>query len=258
MTSLCDVCQSPVDANLCVPCGRDLEQHLHNIESLAAEIVVTYLRQGRTTRDIPIRGGERPLPWDERASEVTGILNNTLSTWARLISEERSTEQHPIELPAVDRRHQAARLAHWITEHIEWVRHQDWAGEMHDEIGHAARLLTRLVDRPADRQYLGPCSPPDCETEIYCRPGATSVVCPTCHGEHDVAQRREWLLMAVEDQLASATDIAVALSHFGQGIKAPRIWQWAKRGRIVSHGDDRRGRPLYRVGDVLDLLVKAA
>jgi hypothetical protein len=38
-------------------------------------------------------------------------------------------------------------------------------------------------------------------------------------------------------------------------VTASQIRGWAFRGRLIAHGTDQDDRPLYRVGDVIDLLA---
>jgi len=69
-----------------------------------------------------------------------------------------------------------------------------------------------------------------------------------------MAGRREWLLECAEDRLERASLIARAVSDLGSPISADRIRVWAMRKRLFSHATDGMGRPLYRIGDVMELL----
>ena len=81
--------------------------------------------------------------------------------------------------------------------------------------------------------------------------------CPACSTEHDAATRREWLLEAARDQLLHAGWMAAALSALlGEQVTDAQVRGYAHRGRIVAHGTDERGRPVYRVGDVLDMVER--
>ncbi len=130
----------------------------------------------------------------------------------------------------------------------------------------------RVVDRPPDLVYLGICSHPakegkpfevrrhgrvvrynECPEDIYADADATVIDCPRCKTTHSVEHRRDVLLVALNDQLAAAADIARGLPALGLAVTAERIRQWKARGRLVDRGPD--GRPLYRVGDVIDLVL---
>jgi hypothetical protein len=40
----------------------------------------------------------------------------------------------------------------------------------------------------------------------------------------------------------------------GEAVTPSMIRNYADRGRIVAHGVDRKGRPTYRVGDVVEVI----
>ncbi|MEU8104391.1 hypothetical protein AB0C18_11790 [Nonomuraea muscovyensis] len=60
----------------------------------------------------------------------------------------------------------------------------------------------------------------------------------------------------VADQLGTATEIARALHGLCANPTPAMIRGYAHRGHMVNRGHDKTGRPLYRVGDVLDLLIE--
>lgn len=152
----------------------------------------------------------------------------------------------------------------------------EWAAEMLDELLDLERRLRRFVDRPVERWYAGPCTAGMraleatwfCGAELYAELGKPDVVCPNrdCGTRYDVAERRTWLLAAAEDRLENAVTIARAVLVLGQADStetqlAGRIRQWARRRRIVARADrtlEGKTQPLYRVGDVLDLLAEDA
>jgi hypothetical protein len=61
----------------------------------------------------------------------------------------------------------------------------------------------------------------------------------------------------VRDHLTYAETIARALSGWGWKVTSAQIRGYAHRHRLLAHGADEHERPLYRVGDVVDLLVAA-
>jgi uncharacterized protein YjcR len=94
---------------------------------------------------------------------------------------------------------------------------------------------------------------PTCEGDVYARDGAASGRCRTCGAEVDTAERQAWLDAEVRSRAFRAAHIAEAY-----GIRPNTIRKWAERGKLTAHGTDRDGRPLYNVGDVLDLAVADA
>jgi hypothetical protein len=154
-----------------------------------------------------------------------------------------------------------AIAASWLAEHgqLEWLRHQREAAEAMSDLREAAREVERIVDRPRDRWYAGPCwedlPTGRCEVELYAVPGTRVVRCRECGAEHDAAGRKAWLLAEARDVLAHAALIAAALTALDIPVAVGTVYSWASRGRILSHGSDQLGRPLYKVGEAMDLLA---
>ena len=75
-----------------------------------------------------------------------------------------------------------------------------------------------------------------------------------------MAARREWLLTALREHLATAAEIAMGVGElYGQRINRNTITQWYRRGRLFPHGVTRDAQhPLFRIGDVLELAEAAA
>lgn len=103
-----------------------------------------------------------------------------------------------------------------------------------------------------------------CTRILYATPGEPFVRCGDCGSTYDVANRRDQLLREAEDRMATVEMITRIVTTLGDrdvraSKVAARIRQWAVRGRITSHGTriiDGRLRPVYRIGDVLDLLAR--
>ncbi len=264
MTAIC-TCGRPVqDATICAGCSGRLERALGDVPALAQELLITRTRQNKTGGQgigIVVRSHERPLPWDQRASEATDVLRSTLVGWVRVVLEEASSR------PPMPRDH-LADLARFLLGQVHWLRQHPAAGEAVDELVHAVDNAQYVIDRAPDRVYAGPCREEwaDQETEdrgaycctasLYARSAHGTVVCPNCHAEHDVDARRDWLLALAEDQLATATELSNALSRLGRPVVPSTIRSWTTRGRLTAHSTTDRGHPLYRVGDVTALLLE--
>lgn len=257
--TICAACTRPVPDNayVCTPCALRLEQALGDVPAIADELETTITRQARITAGDGRRPtGDRPLPYHQTAAIVRDALHNTLATWIRVIADHPDVHDG---LPADT----LAAMARWLLRHVEWLRHHEAGPEAVDEITAAIAEAWRVIDQPPDRWYAGPCGNADeatggpCPQDLYARPGAARVRCRACGTVYDVRERREWLLATAEDVLAHAVLISQALSRLDQPVTPERIRQWAHRGRLVAHGVDAQGRPLYRVGDVLDLLAPA-
>jgi hypothetical protein len=246
------LCGRPVnDAWVCNDCTAELAHHLGDVAALERELELTRTRQTRITglARIPkprpsIDEEESPLPYDERVGPVADTLRNALSTSVRLVRLE--TEEWP--------RNAMSAMAAWLLCHLEAVRHHEAGPEICDDLKQAIRRATAVIDRPADLMFAGPCD--QCAQDLYARPEAAEITCVPCQLVYDVKDRREWLLVAAEDRLATPSEIAGFLSAFQGGITADRINQWHRRRRITAHGARSKTEMLFRVGDVLDKLTE--
>lgn len=261
---LCEGCQKPVgdQARLCNRCTSFIARDLGDIPALVDELAVTRSRQSRNGGDgtgVINRSEDRPLPWDEHASEATGILRSTLTGWVKVVCEERGKR------PPSDR---LGDMSAFLLMNLEWLRHHQDAAACADEIEHATHLCRRTIDRRPDLAYIGPCREETegdddtgafcCLAELYVRAGSDTARCRECGADHDVQDRQRWLLEVARDQLATVTVLSGALSKLGQIVNESTVRSWVFRERLVAHGVDHRGRPTYRVGDVMDLLTADA
>lgn len=149
-----------------------------------------------------------------------------------------------------------------------------WAAELLDDLLGLERALAQLVDIPAERWYAGKCSarlddtadPPLCPYELYANPDKPNIRCRACGTEHDVAERRSFLLQEAKDVVVTATEAAHALiawtDYDGSEKKlVDLIYRWRDRDRLeVQDVTSLQGRDrhLYRLGDIQDLLVEHA
>jgi hypothetical protein len=226
---------------------------------LAAELATSHARQSRSGRaGGGSRPAERPVPWDDRASVAAAALRNALVTWARLVAEESGD--------VLDVRDDLGDIAAWLLPRVEWLRHHPDGASAVEDICTAVEYVETVVDRAPDYWYAGPCShehPTEdgtliCPEQLYVAPGARQVDCPRCGASWTVEERRKWLLAAAHDALAHAAWAARAITWLGEPIDETRIRQWKRRGRIQVRDVDVAGRPLYRIGDIIDLLLKDA
>lgn len=258
----------PGSSYICGACVADLERALGDAGFLAAQLQVTFTRQARICSGGGRRSGERPLPYDGRASRLALRLRTELVGWVRVLSERAPEPLHgPV---CVACRHWSCRavrksrmpgdtvaqMAAWLLLYLDDIRRHEAAAEMVADVTSITRTAERLVDRPADRVYGGPCDL--CGADLYGRIDAAEVKCRECGVRYDVAARREWLLVEAEDVLANAALIARALTRLGAEVKVDRIYKWAERGQLAAHGVDANSRPTYRLGDVLDILERMA
>lgn len=253
--SACEHCHDTVDkgAYVCRGCERDLAKDLRRTAQVAGEALATITRQASLDEHHRRNHDPEPsLPFSWEAADATWAAAHTLTVWARHIATHRPDTPRPA-VPTDQ--HPQAYVALWILDHLPWLRRQPEAAQAFDELNYACRLSVSTVDRPPARWYAGPCD--GCTLDLYALPGARSFRCHECGAEYDAEQRRSWLLQAARDHLGPANQIAAALTALGVQVRVGTVYSWASRGRLIAHGHDAKGRPLYRVGDALDLVEHA-
>lgn len=259
MTTYANTCQCgrPISdtGRLCWTCTRDLELHLAELPALLGEIQTTRLRQANTGSGTGSRAtveGYDQLP-DSRPDERLDELRTHLAGWARIVVEGTGAAWPADTVAAVSR---------FLFGHLTYLRGHEAAWEAHSDICGAIRRLRQTLDRPAERIYAGPCGAElevgRCPEHLSTTRGARRITCRGCGAVYDSAAQQQWCLEAAEDQLAHASLLARAVSNLGKPLRVTTVWKWASRGLIVDHGCDPDGRPLYRVGDALDLLASEA
>jgi len=259
----CQVCSAPCgdDAYLCRTHTDDLTRDLQAVPDLVAELETTITRQDRIAAERHGgRSAERPLPFNLRASETASNLNTTINAWAldvsRLAEDERDrlSEHHYAD---------SAAVASWLARNLHTLRQHPEAGIAFDELTHAVLEARRSVDRPLERVFAGPCGEPladgtDCREDLYAAPGKSHATCRGCGARHDMQERRDWMLSCIEDQVAYSGLLAGLVSNLGVQIGSSTIRRYASAGRIHAISVDAKRRPLYRIGDVLDVFLKRA
>lgn len=267
------------DRYVCRACLDDLCDRLHGVRALVEDLFVALSRQARVAADqsgIKARSAERPLPFAWPAAEALSNLDGTLTVWAHTLADTHQLtvdpppEYRPTDLhdPArvYPRRHRATATAAWLAGHTHLVATHPDAETFLDEIDYALRDSHRVIDRPPELRYCGPCGadtedddghPLECEGELYAWPTADTVTCRDCGAEHDVGVRHAWLLDQVQDQLVTAAEASRALPGLlGRTVTASTVRGLAHRGTLTRHPPlPGTTSTLYRLGDVVDALV---
>lgn len=239
---LVDWCDRPVgDGYCCASCGEKLAVALGDIPALWEELDIVLTRQAlyETTEG---RGGETALMFNAAASELGWVLRNTLSTWCRLISEERGKPLPEDNIPA---------MARWMLNHVSWVRHQRAGHEVIEEIKSIVDKIRGAIDRPAPKLYAGPC--PDCQQDMYGPPDATSVECRPCGVSYPVDVMVAKMNEQLRGKLVTAREATILLARAGYEISQKTIEKWHLRERITAHGHDRSGVRLYLFDEIRSL-----
>lgn len=257
-------CTRPlVDGFVCVWCAGQMARQLRDLPALAVDLDVMLARQTRMGDRGGSRSADQPVPFDPRASEVAADLRGLLVSWSRMIAEERGVGTLPTDT--------VAGLASWLRDHVEWLRHHTAGHEAVAEVDDVVRRARRLIDRPADRQYVGVCdgqgatsAPLDdepCGYEVFAKPRAAATAC-VCGYAYDVEARRRQMLASLEDHLGNSTYVAMVATGLGVKVAASTVRMWVKRHKLqprtYTKPDDpaAKPKPLYRVGDVVAVAAR--
>lgn len=237
-------CDRPVvEGHVCMACADKLSVALGDVRALWEELDTVLTKQARYAA-AEARRGERSLPFNPEASEIGWVLRNTLSTWCRLIAEERG-KALPEDNPAA--------VARWMLSHVTWLRHHRAGADAVDEITSVVHKVRCIIDRPAERIYAGPCQ--DCGGDLYGKPGAVSVECRPCGLHYDVAEMVAWMQSEARSRLVTAKEAIVLLGRFGLPLSQKTIEKWRQRDRLFPHPEPRAGVSLYKFDDIWRLVV---
>lgn len=253
---------------------RDLE--------LVRELTTTGARQSRMAAG---GGGaatpahERPVPYVATANDLAARISAaTVDLAAALMRAERRDAPVGPWRPGPPSLH-VDDLAAWLITRLNDGAGLAWhPGIVRPHLAELRRLIARgrvAVDRQPERWYAGPCNvalrddagdlvivngaQARCVEDLYVRPHVTVALCQACHAKHHIDERRAELVRLAYERLETATDLSRALAGLlGTEVRAERIRQWKRRGRIATRGTNKAGDPLYRVGDVVDLVTADA
>jgi hypothetical protein len=153
-------------------------------------------------------------------------------------------------------------MAITLLRNIPRIRQREDAPDILATITAATRDAQRVIDRPPPRVYAGPCphihdDGAPCGTDLLAEPGRSIAYCRTCGEASVIAERQEAMRDALRGYLYTSTEMSKVLV----GLGCPNVTSAVVRGlvyrrRIVSKGVDQSGHALYRVGDVLDLVLR--
>jgi hypothetical protein len=254
-----DGCGRPVtDAYVCTDCATRAERALGEVNWLLHELDLVLTRQTARSEHVGGHSPDRPLAFAWDAADLRWALENTVTTWARVILTEKPKVSDPSGLST-------GLVAAWMTGQVEWLRHHPAGHEAVDEITACVAKATRAVDvRPA-RIYAGPCTAANgdrqCGHDLYADPSSAVVTCPACRARYDVAERRAWLMDSARDHLATAREASrLCWTLLGDLVTTAMIRGYVHRGKLAPHGKRVEGgkeAALFRIGDVIDVATRA-
>lgn len=247
-------CGTPTrdDAYVCDKDLDDLGSALGDLPWLDEELAVTIGKE----RGLPTEGGSRSadkaLPFHLAAAEVRDNLRNTLVGWVRICAEEGVRSSDPRDgLPADT----IVAMSRWLLWRVDGLAFHEAGYEAFDEITYAVGQAVRAIDRPAERQYVGPCA---CGRDLYRKPGAAMVKCRFCGADYPAEAITSALREKTIGMLVTAREGATLLSRMGLSTGQGTIDKWHERKRILERGHDEKGRRRYLFDELLALAAQNA
>lgn len=250
---------------VCEQCESDLEKALGDCAWLDDELETTITRQ----RGAGMTGGspsaEHGLPWHDKAAEAQRKLHGLLVWWMRFCVEE-----HVRGLPTKDPADKIPSLSRWLLHAVHGLTLHELGSDAVDEITDAVAECRRIVFwKRASRIYLGTCGQTvadedgevitlSCEGEVYAEEGEPVGTCDLCGQGVTVVIRKEQIDKRLHDRLCTPAEIATYAVYLG--LSAPReqvrkrVNYWHRHKRIEHKGDNQKGEPLFKYGDVRNML----
>lgn len=253
----CPRCRAEqVDGLLCKACAGQLWLALLDLPQWLHELDLTLARQDRTGTSGKATGV--PMPIRDQALRVRDYVRNQLATWVRELDlgDAHGLADNP-----------RARCG-WLAARIERIRIHPAADECADEVLYCRQIIEHAVDARPERDLAGYC--PVCAHAMYAPRDADTVTCRDCKRagidasyetavtRGALAQRRLELRGKRRDMLVTRATALAAVAHMGRPVQPATFRKWVQRGRegepggILQLGVDRDGKPLYRLGDVMD------
>jgi len=179
----------------------------------------------------------------------------------------------------------------WL-RHARTEQGAPYAADVFREIGDCAARMRSLVDGPQAGRYAGPCSAlvddpkspcpvncachngpgyvcdepggcgsagcgrRECGQDVISRGDSNTAECKSCGAKYNVDEQQTWMLGEIESMLARPIEIEGMLGQLGVNATYRRIMKYIEKGQLLEHGFDSRARPLYRVGDVLEIIAR--
>lgn len=271
-------CGRPTSGNvLCQRCDTTLAYAIANIAAYWADdhaTTRTHIGGGYPAKHVDGRivGGVVTMT----ATQIRWDTWATITAWCRILMDEQPEVDGPTcgepclhtscaivrrrAWPRDDGSGHIGAMCRYLERNRHWILGRDWAEAMLDELCNVEGRMRRLVDIAPPQWYAGKC---ECGRELYATTSDGAVHCDSCGQSWDIATRRERLLTEAVDHLVTATEAAAALAAWTDYDGTPdriikRISEW-HGPRLSDHGTTTvsgRARPLYRLGDVWDLLVE--
>lgn len=223
-------CEKPLanGITLCHEHTTQLEEALREVPASWQNIYVSACKLDVGAGSVGGMGGEASgsEPANLDALDKAQTLEVVLRGWAGHLS-------------VVSPRFTTPQIATRLFAQLPWIRRQDWAGDLLQELRDALNACNYATDRAADRISLGPCGAPvnggasECTGTITAISGATTARCRDCGGTISVHERQAWAISEAWHVRAFLPDIVRWLARSGHArIDVEKAKKWVQRGKL--------------------------
>ncbi|QAY16192.1 helix-turn-helix DNA binding domain protein [Arthrobacter phage Sonali] len=256
----CEVNPVQDDRTLCAIDAAALGRLLASIPAMLDELDVALTRQANLR---PVRGGAVPtdavdLPYNLGAAETARDIRAMLLPWVRLVQTRTGAEY-------VMGSTSTAALARGLYNYRGWLVRQPEATDLLAALQASLEEVRKVIDLRLEKVFVGSCRSvydsegirqPVCQEHLYAPSRNSEVTCGKCGTVHNIKSRQKQAIAQAENRILPPQVIARALTRNGQPLDVERLYNWVKRGLLKPAAlDSSTKRKLYRVGDVLDVMV---
>lgn len=255
----CQHCTAPADAVLCHSCTDALTDLLAHVPGILEELDVALTRQAKLR---PVRGlavvDAVSMPYNVSAAEQARDLRAVLLPWVTRIRDDLGINVRPGHTST-------AALARGLQNYTGFIRRMEGAEGLLWDLRETVEKVRRVIDVRIEKVFVGSCRSvfnadgerqPVCSEHMYAPARNVEFTCGKCGTVHDVKSRQKQAIAASENRVLAPQMIARALTRNGEPLNVERLYNWVKRGLLQPAAlDPVSKRKLYRVGDVLDVMV---
>lgn len=236
-------CDAPLHDGftLCPKHQQYLTRDLAAVPEVWANLQVTVRMQDATSSAIGGGAtGSRPcmnLDAHDKGETLTALLNG----WAGALSLDH-------------RQRTAIDAAVFLTSHMSIIVHEDWAGDLADELHTSLRKCRAATDRAIDWISLGTCGfngLDACDGEVLAIAGATEGHCRTCDSIWNVQERQQWKISEAWHATGSLRFLVQALREAKHiSLNYETIRKRGLRGKLFGRCDLATREHIYTAADV--------
>ena len=211
---------------LCARCADHLEQNIGALPAAHDQLRTVLAGSSRNPTDgsKPTKGNP-PVPLNLDAHDHLEHMHHTITSWTRLVCEERG-------LRGPDRNTVAA-LAPWLLAQHDWLIDQPWAPDLADELRDLNRH-TNTLTRSQPRQHRLPAPCPTCNEQQLTRwDGADHITCDSCGRVWTEADYTRLVLVLTSD---SGTSITAAEAATRANVPPSTFRRWVSERKIRKLG----------------------